>query len=102
MHVTRISRPGAVAALAALLILAPEAYAQVDMSGDWTLEVTTEQGTTMPGLTLQQDGNTLAGHYSSETIGEGDGHGRILSSYHLFLRRPGYGAGGAGHVRGHS
>ena len=89
MHVTRISRPGAVAALAALLILAPEAYAQVDMSGDWTLEVTTEQGTTMPGLTLQQDGNTLAGHYSSETIGEGDGHGRILSSYHLFLRRPG-------------
>ena len=36
MHVTRISRPGAVAAPAALLILAPEAYAQVGRVDSWS------------------------------------------------------------------
>ena len=93
MNVTRILRLGAVAALAALLILAPEAHAQVDMSGDWVLEVTTEQGTTMPALTLQQDGNALTGHYSSETLGEADVTG-MVESYQVtisFFADPGVG-----------
>ena len=36
MHVTRISRPGAVAALAALLIISTGAYAQVGRVDSWS------------------------------------------------------------------
>ena len=34
----------------------------------------------MPGLTLQQDGNTLTGHYSSETLVEAEVTGTVESS----------------------
>ena len=48
--------------------------------GEWILGVTTKQGATMPGLTLQQDGNTLTGHYSSETLVEAEVTGTVESS----------------------
>ena len=34
----------------------------------------------MPGLTLQQDGNTLTGHYSSETLVEAEVTGTVEPS----------------------
>ena len=56
------------------------------MTGDWTLEVSTDNGVTMPELTLEQDGMKLTGHYVSEALGanevtgqytcRGDGYGR--------------------------
>ncbi|MEX0964534.1 MAG: hypothetical protein WDZ52_10905 [Pseudohongiellaceae bacterium] len=45
-----------------------QASAQTDMAGAWALEVSTDAGTTMPALTLAQDGMKLTGHYSSDTL----------------------------------
>lgn len=70
---------GAVATVAlAMLIAAPGASAQTaDVSGSWTFEVTTDQGVTTPSLTLEQDGESLTGHYQSETLGEADVTGTV-------------------------
>ena len=61
--------------------------------GEWILGVTTKQGATMPGLTLQQDGNTLTGHYSSETLVEAEVTGTVESSQVIisFFADPGVG-----------
>jgi hypothetical protein len=69
---------GALIAAAAIMFAgAEQASAQVSMTGSWTLEVTTDNGVTMPELTLEQDGMTLTGHYSSETLGENDVTGTV-------------------------
>jgi hypothetical protein len=69
---------GALIAAAAIMFAgAEQASAQVSMTGSWTLEVTTDNGVTMPKLTLEQDGMTLTGHYSSETLGENDVTGTV-------------------------
>jgi len=58
--------------------LASGAEAQTaDVAGPWTLRVTTDQSTTTPSLTLVQDGATLSGHYSSETLGEQEVTGSV-------------------------
>ncbi len=44
--------------------------AAADVAGDWALTVETDQGTTAPSVTLEQNGSELTGHYSSETLGE--------------------------------
>ncbi|MDX1395600.1 MAG: hypothetical protein R3195_14550 [Gemmatimonadota bacterium] len=51
-----------------------------DVSGKWNLEVTTGQGITNPSLTLEQDGQDLTGHYSSQTLGEVDFTGTVEGS----------------------
>lgn len=73
---------GTAVAFAALTLLAANgASAQTaDVSGDWTLSVTTDTGTTTPSLTLEQDGTDLTGHYSSETLGEADVTGTVEGS----------------------
>ena len=43
----------------------------------WALSVDTEQGTTTPSVTLEQNGSELTGHYSSETLGEADVKGNV-------------------------
>ena len=54
------------------------AQGKVDVTGKWTLQVTTEAGgTTTPSLTLKQDGEKLTGHYSSQALGEADITGTI-------------------------
>jgi hypothetical protein len=69
---------GALIAAAAIMFAgAEQASAQVSMTGSWTLEVTTDNAVTMPELTLEQDGMTLTGHYSSETLGENDVTGTV-------------------------
>ncbi len=51
--------------------------AQVDMSGTWNLEVESQNGVTNPVLMLEQDGVSLTGHYSSETLGDADVTGSV-------------------------
>ena len=78
MRLDRIRMGGALIAAAAIMFAgAEQASAQVSMTGSWTLEVTTDNGVTMPELTLEQDGMTLTGHYSSETLGENDVTGTV-------------------------
>ena len=57
-----------VAVMTTPLIGAGQAVA--DVAGDWALTVETDQGTTTPSVTLEQNGSELTGHYSSETLGE--------------------------------
>ena len=69
-----------VAAFALLGVQAQSAQAQLNMTGTWTFEVESQNGITHPTLTLQQDGMSLTGHYSSETLGEADVTGTISGS----------------------
>ena len=46
------------------------AWAQADVSGSWSLSVTTDNGVTTPSMTLEQDGSTLTGRYSSDALGD--------------------------------
>ena len=66
-----------IAATALMFAGAQQASAQVMMTGDWTLEVTTDNGVTTPELTLAQDGMKLTGHYVSEALGANDVMGTV-------------------------
>lgn len=68
---------GVVAALAMLGLTAQGAQAQVNMTGSWTFEVESDNGVTNPSLALTQEGTSLTGHYSSETLGEADVTGTV-------------------------
>tara|TARA_B100000929_G_scaffold46081_2_gene32780 strand:+ start:94 stop:432 length:339 start_codon:yes stop_codon:yes gene_type:complete len=50
---------------------------QTNMTGSWILEVSSDQGITMPELTLVQEGMKLTGHYSSDALGENDITGMV-------------------------
>ena len=67
------------AAIVIALAGAVEASAQTaNLSGAWTFTVTTEvSGVTNPAVTLEQDGMTLTGHYSSAQLGENDLSGTV-------------------------
>ena len=72
-----------VVAAVTVVVLAPLAVIEAgqepgDVAGDWELEVVTDAGgTTTPSVTLEQDGATLSGHYSSATLGEADVMGTV-------------------------
>jgi hypothetical protein len=66
--------------MALLLAGAPAVIAQgsVNVTGNWTLDVNTQAGgTTMPTVTLKQDGEKLTGRYSSQSLGEADITGTV-------------------------
>ena len=71
----------AVAILAAVMVLPRTLAAQdttkVDVSGKWLFTVSTTAGTGTPTLTFKQAGDTLTGHYSSQTLGEADLKGTV-------------------------
>ena len=78
MRLKSIRIGGALIAATALLFAgAQQASAQVMMTGDWTLEVSTDNGVTMPELTLEQDGMKLTGHYVSEALGANEVTGTV-------------------------
>jgi hypothetical protein len=52
----------------------------VDLTGTWNMEVTTDQGTTTPSMTLEQHGDHVMGRYSSETLGEADLEGSVTGN----------------------
>jgi hypothetical protein len=62
------------------MLLAGTAGAQqkkTDLTGKWLFSVTTDAGTGTPTVTLRQTGDSLSGHYSSQTFGEIDFKGTI-------------------------
>ena len=69
---------------------AVEASAQTaDVAGAWTFTVTTAvTGTSTPAVRLEQDGETLTGHYSSENLGEADLTGTVSGSEITFTFSP--------------
>ena len=76
-------RLGTMAALVAALFALGGAQARaqaVDVTGTWNMQVTTDQGTTTPTMTLEQHGDHIAGHYSSETLGEADVEGSVTGN----------------------
>lgn len=76
-------RLAAVAALGAALFALGGARVSaqaVDVTGTWNMQVTTDQGTTAPTMTLEQHGDHIAGHYSSETLGEADVEGSVTGN----------------------
>ena len=62
------------------LVGAAEASAQANLSSAWTFTVDVDGSITNPAVTLVQDGETLTGHYSSETLGENDLTGTVEGS----------------------
>lgn len=82
MRFDRMRPAGTLTALAMLALAAPHgASAQTaNVAGKWMLEVTTDNGVTTPSVTLRQDGTSLTGHYSSETLGEADVTGAVEGS----------------------
>lgn len=48
-----------------------------DVSGTWNMTVQSQQGTTNPTVTLQQEGQSLTGRYSSQTLGDADVTGSV-------------------------
>jgi hypothetical protein len=70
------------AALIALGIVPARAAAQdastaINLTGKWSFNVTTDAGTGTPTVTFTQKGDTLTGHYSSQTFGEVDLKGTV-------------------------
>ena len=78
-YTTRVSTMLATALVIALAG-AVEASAQTSLSGAWTFTVESDAGITYPAVTLEQDGETLTGHYSSENLGENDLTGTVSGS----------------------
>src|SRR5215208_536941 len=56
----------------AALPAAAQTESKVDVSGKWQFSVTTDAGTGTPTVTLKQQGDSLTGHYSSQTLGEAE------------------------------
>jgi hypothetical protein len=77
-----IPSAGALAAALLALALGPNATSAqaVDVSGTWRMEVTTDQGTTNPSMTLEQHDAHVMGHYSSDTLGEAEGEGSLTGN----------------------
>jgi hypothetical protein len=77
MNASRV-RMGMMLTFALTAAFAGPAAAQVDVTGSWAMEVTTQAGgTTKPSMTLKQDGTKITGHYSSDTLGEADVTGTV-------------------------
>jgi hypothetical protein len=55
----------------------PAQAAPTDVSGKWSFTVTTDAGTGTPTVTLQQKGDSLTGHYSSQLLGERELKGTV-------------------------
>ncbi len=51
--------------------------AKVDVTGKWLFNVSTSAGTGTPTVTFKQQGDSITGHYSSQTLGEADLKGTV-------------------------
>lgn len=71
----------ALVVVAAMAILpsavAAQADKKVDVTGKWLFTVTTDAGSGTPTVTFKQQGDSLSGHYSSQTFGEVDFKGTV-------------------------
>jgi hypothetical protein len=60
---------------------------KVDTTGAWTFTVQSDAGTSMPAVTLKQDGEKLSGHYSSMLVGEAELTGTVKGNVIEFVVR---------------
>ena len=63
-------KPAFLVVVAALLAGATLTAQKYDLSGEWTFDVQTDQGSGTPTIVLKQDGNKLTGTYKGQ-LGEG-------------------------------
>jgi hypothetical protein len=66
---------------------AQDATTAIEVSGKWNFSVTTDAGTGTPTVTFTQKGDSLTGHYSSQTLGEADLKGTIKDNKITFSFR---------------
>lgn len=59
--------------------------AKINVTGAWVFTVTSEAGTTNPGVTLKQDGEKITGHYSSQLFGEAELTGTVKGQTIAFI-----------------
>jgi hypothetical protein len=57
---------------------------KIDVTGTWLFTVETTLGNGTPTVTLKQDGEKLAGHYSSTQLGEADLTGTVKENLVTF------------------
>jgi len=80
-----------VAVVGAALVMAIPARAtaqsdkKVDVTGKWLFNVTTDLGTGTPTVTFKQQGDSVTGHYSSQTLGEIDFKGTVKEQKLTFV-----------------
>ena len=67
--------------------LLAQTEAKIDVTGKWLFSVTTDAGTGTPTVTLKQQGDSLTGHYSSQTLGEADLKGIVKDNKITFTFR---------------
>jgi hypothetical protein len=77
------------AALLALAFAVPAlaqapADKKVDLTGKWAFAVVTDNGTGTPTVTIKQMGDSITGHYSSQTLGEQDFKGSVKGNQFTF------------------
>lgn len=80
MRLTRSGRTSAAMAVACALVvtsLVVVATQEVDVTGTWIFDVTSDAGGGKPTVTLKQEGDQLTGHYSSDQLGEADLSGTV-------------------------
>ena len=70
--------------LVAVLASAAAAQQKLNITGKWVFEVQTDAGTGTPTVTFKQDGEKIAGHYSSMTLGEADLTGTLKGQALVF------------------
>jgi len=58
-------------------VASAQADAKADVTGKWLFNVTTNAGTGTPSVTFKQQGDSITGHYSSQTLGEADLKGTV-------------------------
>lgn len=61
-----------------------QAEKKTDITGKWLFTVTSELGTGTPTVTFKQTGDSLSGHYSSQTFGEVDFKGTFKDQKVVF------------------
>jgi hypothetical protein len=72
-------------ALVALPVSArAQAEKKTDLTGKWLFTVTSDVGTGTPTVTFKQTGDSLTGHYSSQTFGEVDFKGTFKDQKVVF------------------
>lgn len=87
MRATRLRFIAILASATPVLTFAAADHASaqdVDVTGTWMFDVETAQGGGTPTVTLEQDGETLTGHYSSDNLGEADLTGSVEGSQVTF------------------
>ena len=67
--------------------LLAQTEAKIDVTGKWLFSVTTDAGTGTPTVSLKQQGDSLTGHYSSQTLGEADLKGIVKDNKITFTFR---------------